>query len=478
MASSSRRSLVGLDVAGTASVNTEENSVASEVVWMTIPQGRLRRTAPLAAISARAAGDGVVDVLRRRLKGERGASLEFHVRNAERYADVLSRSKGVLMKAGQILSFVDTSAALASLQADAEPMEPVLVAAVVESELGRPPEEVFADFCPEPIAAASIGQVHAARLHDGTEVAVKVQYPGVADAISDDLANTELLFTFVKIAKGVVPQARNFDVRAVADEIAERIAEEVDYGIELANQMEFAAHYRGHPFARVPEVFPELSSDRVLTMEMVHGRRWTEIDDVDQALRDRWGEVVYRFFFGSVARFGMFNADPHPGNYLFHDDGTVTFLDFGCVKRLSPTAQRGFFDMPAAAIDNDADRLLGVWIEQGFTRAENPPPADKARRSRSRSRRSSCPSSSVTSRAWTRTSCATSPCRATSSSPTASSSGCTRSSARCGRRRTGGPSSRRTSRDSRPPSWDAWRLTSSRQGATHDDLRRAPRGGA
>src|SRR5256714_948981 len=246
---------------------------------MTIPQGRLRRTAPLAALSARAAGEGVVDVLRRRLKGERGASLEFHVRNAERYADVLSRSKGVLMKVGQILSFVDTSAvlegpygevyrtALASLQADAQPMEPVLVAAVIESELGRPPEELFAEFSPEPIAAASIGQVHTARLHDGTEVAVKVQYPGVADAIRDDLANTELLFTFVKIVKGVVPQYRNFDVRAVADEIAERIGEEVDYGTELANQSEFAEHYRGHPFARVPEVFPELSSDRVLTME-------------------------------------------------------------------------------------------------------------------------------------------------------------------------------------------------------------------
>src|SRR5216110_1436761 len=117
MASSSRRSLVELDAVGTASVNTEESSVSSErrrVRWsaMTIPQGRLRRTAPLAAISARAAGEGVVDVLRRRLKGERGASLEFHVRNAERYADVLSRSKGVLMKVGQILSFVDTSAVL------------------------------------------------------------------------------------------------------------------------------------------------------------------------------------------------------------------------------------------------------------------------------------------------------------------------------------------------------------------------------
>src|SRR4051794_21235489 len=134
---------------------------------MTIPQGRLRRTAPLAAISARAAGEGVIDILRRRLKGQRGTSLEFHVRNAERYADTLSRSKGVLMKVGQILSFVDISAALdrtygeafqaalASLQSDAEPMDLVLVAAVIESELGSGPEDLFEEFSPTPIAAAS-----------------------------------------------------------------------------------------------------------------------------------------------------------------------------------------------------------------------------------------------------------------------------------------------------------------------------------
>src|SRR3954449_2124853 len=235
---------------------------------MTIPQGRVRRTAPLAALSARAAGEGLVDVLRRRLKGERGASVEFHIRNAERYADVLSRSKGLLMKVGQIVSFVDISAALdrtygeayqtalTSLQSDAEPMDPVLVAAVVESELGRAPEELFPEFSATPIAAASIGQVHAARLADGTEVAVKVQYPGVAEAIGDDLANTQLLFTFVKVAKGIVPQVRNFDVRAMADEISERITEELDYAAELASLAEFAEHYRGHPFVRVPEVFP------------------------------------------------------------------------------------------------------------------------------------------------------------------------------------------------------------------------------
>ena len=356
---------------------------------MSIPQGRLRRTAPLAAMSARAAGGGVVDILRRRLKGQRGASLEFHIRNAERYADVLSRSKGVLMKVGQILSFVDISAAvdtnygevyraaLASLQSDAEPMEPELAAAMVESELGRPPEEAFAEFSPTPIAAASIGQVHAARLHDGTEVAVKVQYPGVADAIGDDLANTELLLTFVKIAQGIVPGVGKFDVRGIADEISERFREELDYETELANQREFADHYRGHPFIRVPEVFPELSSARVLTMEMVRGRRWNETVDADQALRDRWGEVAVRFFFGSIARFGMFNADPHPGNYLFHDDGTVTFLDFGCVKRMSPDVQRGFWETGTAVLTNDADHLQRVLIQYGFTPANDPAPADK-----------------------------------------------------------------------------------------------------
>jgi len=357
---------------------------------MTIPQGRVRRTAPLVALSARAAGGTVADVLRRRLTGNEEKSLELHLRNAERYADTLSRSKGVLMKVGQILSFVDISAAvggqygavyrsaLSSLQSDAEPMAPELAAAVIESELGAPPEALFATFSPTPMAAASIGQVHAARLHDGTEVAVKVQYPGVGDAIRDDLANTELLFTFLKIAKGVVPSYRSFDVRAIADEIAERFSEELDYRTELANQADFAEHYRGHPYIRVPDVFPELSSDRVLTTAMAHGRRWDEIGDADQALKDRWGEAIYRFFFGSMARFGMFNADPHPGNYLFHDDGTVTFLDFGCVKRMTPHVQRGVWETAIAAVEGDGERLVRAFVEHGFARAQDPPDPARA----------------------------------------------------------------------------------------------------
>src|SRR5205807_2402013 len=165
--------------------------------------------------------------------------------------------------------------ALSSLRADAPAMEPELAAEVVRTELGKPPEELFAFFSPRPIAAASIGQVHAAELADGTELAVKVQYPGVADAIRADLANTDALAIVVKAALNLLPGfIPNFDPKVFVQEIADRVVEELDYVIEAANQGEFADIYRDHPFIHVPDVFPELSSARVLTMEMVDGRIW------------------------------------------------------------------------------------------------------------------------------------------------------------------------------------------------------------
>lgn len=171
-----------------------------------VPQGRIRRTMPLAGFAARAAGGRIVAGLREKT-GDTGAVARFHERTAERYSELLGRSKGVLMKAGQILSVMDTGwvgngqftgyqAALAHLQADAPPMDPALAREVLQADLGRAAEEVFAEFDDEPMAAASIGQVHRAVLHDGRRVAVKIQYPGAAEAIRDDLANTELLASF------------------------------------------------------------------------------------------------------------------------------------------------------------------------------------------------------------------------------------------------------------------------------------------
>ncbi|MQA88045.1 MAG: AarF/ABC1/UbiB kinase family protein [Streptosporangiales bacterium] len=349
--------------------------------------GRMRRASPLAGLAGKTTGEAVVAALRRRFGA--GDSTEFHVRTADRYADLLGRSKGVLMKAGQILSFVTLGslvppeyrgiyqAALSRLQAEAPPMEPEMAAAVVEAELGSPPEVLFAEFDPHPFAAASIGQVHAARLGDGRRVAVKVQYPGVEEAIRADLDNTELLATFLQLARSLVPGLGRLDVRTVALEVAERIGEEIDYRTEAAYQQRFADAYRGHPFIHVPEVVTELSTRRVLTQGFVEGIPWSEAVRADRSLRDRWGEVIYRFAFGSLRRLRLFNADPHPGNYLFHPDGTVSFVDFGCVKHFTADQVSMMRSIVAATIAGDARAMWRMFVEIGFVDAvHGPDPAD------------------------------------------------------------------------------------------------------
>lgn len=350
-----------------------------------VPRGRLRRAAPLAGLAGRTAGEAVIARLRKNGKG----SADFHADAAQRYAEILGRSKGVLMKAGQILSFVAMGTAvpaeyqtiyqatLARLQDSAPPMPAAEASAVIEAELGSPPEKAFAEFRPEPLAAASIGQVHAARLHDGREVAVKIQYPGVDEAIRADLANTELLTTFFSLARTVTPNLTRLDVRALSREVAARIGEEIDYRVEARNQADFAAAYRGHPFIRIPEVVPELSTRRVFTMELVRGRRWAEAVPADAGLRDRWGEAIFRFAFGSLRRLGLFNADPHPGNYLFGDDGTVTFLDFGCVRRFTSDHIATMLEMLWACVDGDAAALFPVLRRAGFLDTADAPTPDE-----------------------------------------------------------------------------------------------------
>lgn len=347
-------------------------------------RSRLSRTVPLAGLAGRTAGEAVVAALRKRLTGQDSAA-EFHERTSARYAAMLGHSKGVLMKAGQVLSFVALGslvpperqrvyqAAMARLQADAPPMAPELASAVVEAELGAPPEDVFAEFDPHAFAAASIGQVHAARLDDGRPVAVKVQYPGVDQAIRADLDNTELLATFLQLVGAIVPGSNRLDVRAVAQEVAARIGEEIDYRIEATHQTDFANAYRDHPVIRIPEVVPELSTRRVLTMDLVDGMRWSQAVAADQQMRDRWGEVIYRFALGSLRMVGMFHADPHPGNYLFHDDGAVTFLDFGCVNRFSAAQVTLMQRIVAAAIADDAAALWDTFVEIGFLTASDAP---------------------------------------------------------------------------------------------------------
>lgn len=348
-----------------------------------IGRGRLRRAAPLAALSARTAGEVVVAGLRGKLKDTDGA--EFHVRTAERYAELLGRSKGALMKAGQMLSIVSIDSAvpsefqaiyqtaLARLRNDAPPMAPELAQTVLERELGRRAESAFAEFDWNPLAAASIGQVHAARLHDGRAVAVKIQYPGVSSAIAADLKNVELLVAFLNLTAGCMHWKLSFDLRAAAREVGTRIAEELDYRREAANQAKFARYYRGHPFIHVPEVIGELCTDRVLTQELMDGLCWNDALNASQEMRNQWAEALCRFVYGSNDRYGMFNADPHPGNYVFHEDGSVSFLDFGCVRCFRSDQILLMKEvMRASCLHNDALRTWRAGVELGYWGSSDP----------------------------------------------------------------------------------------------------------
>lgn len=294
---------------------------------------------------------------------------QYVIRTAQDVAAELGHMKGVVMKAAQLASVIaetlpdEAQAALATLQADAPPMAPSLAAGVVREELGRDPQRVFLDWSQDPVAAASIGQVHRAVLHDGREVAVKVQYPGVAEAMGADLDNADALYRVVTAFA-----LKSLDAKALVAELRDRMTEELDYRREASRQTEFARAFAGHPAIIVPSVVQELSTGRVLTTEWAAGWTWNElVAQADDATRRRCGEVIWRFVQHSVHRIGAFNGDPHPGNYRFHGDGSVTFLDFGMVKRwdadewarLSPC-------LDAIIVHRDPDLTVETMEAAGF----------------------------------------------------------------------------------------------------------------
>jgi predicted unusual protein kinase regulating ubiquinone biosynthesis (AarF/ABC1/UbiB family) len=316
-----------------------------------------------------------IKVRGRRATEEKRARLEeqFAIRTAQDVAEVLGNMKGAIMKAGQMISFIaeglppEAQAALATLQADVPPMAPSLAEGVIREELGADPDRLFLDWDPVPVAAASIGQVHRAVMPDGRIVAVKVQYPGVDKAIRSDLDNAELLYgLFASFA------LKNMDVKALVDELRKRMADELDYRLEASCQTAFAERYRGHPFIRIPEVVPERSTRRVLTSEWVEGQRWDEfLANAREAERQRAAEVLFRFAQGSIHRHRVFNGDPHPGNYRFHADGSVTFLDFGLVKRWDEGEFEQLTPILDAILDSDPELTVRRAVSAGFLPADH-----------------------------------------------------------------------------------------------------------
>ena len=333
-------------------------------------EGGFGRTASVARIGGRTGRDYALHRARRVFAdSERRAELdtEFELRTAEQIAETLGHMKGAMMKLGQMVSYLDAGLpphvreALAQLQADAPPMSAELAAGVVESELGAPPEVIFAEWDPIPIASASIGQVHRAMTADGRAVAVKVQYPGVDKAIESDLGSANLLFG------GLGMLFPGLESGPIVEEIRERLIEELDYRVEADNQRLFVEAYRGHPTILVPEVVGELSSRRVLTTELADGVRFEEMLTWSQEERDLAAETIFRFVFRSLYTLHAFNGDPHPGNYLFQGDGKVVFLDFGLVKRYTAEEMEVSSSMIRSfVLDGDIHRFRQTIDEIGL----------------------------------------------------------------------------------------------------------------
>ncbi|MGB7587163.1 MAG: AarF/ABC1/UbiB kinase family protein [Solirubrobacterales bacterium] len=351
-----------------------------------IPKGRIRRSAKLGSIvgvqGARYAGTKATNVARSE-EGGRERLEQRHLETAMKMVGALGEMKGAAMKVGQFASFIDTEfipeeyreiyqEQLAKLRTAAPPMPWEKVEKVLDEEYdGEPVSELFADFEQEAFAAASIGQVHRAELLDGRRVAVKIQYPGIAEAVDADLRNAG---TLVRLARALAP---GLDAKAIAHELRERVMEELDYEYEAQNQRTFSRAYRGHPFIYVPDVITRLSRRRVLVTELVEGMDFEEIKELPHEERSRFGEIVFRGSFGSIYHLQHFNADPHPGNYILMADGRVAFLDFGMTKKLDEEQilleQRAF----DAASRDDPEAFREALHDLGFVK--NPSKLDAER---------------------------------------------------------------------------------------------------
>jgi predicted unusual protein kinase regulating ubiquinone biosynthesis (AarF/ABC1/UbiB family) len=304
-------------------------------------RNRGARTARLGRVAVGAAVRWTGDRL-----DSRGSTEEQQRRRAERIVatidalvDQLAVMRGAAMKAGQVLSTMefagldDAQSAylqrrLASLRDSAPAVSWPQMRKVLAADWGEPPERVLGHIDTEPAASASIGQVYRCHTLEGREVAVKVQYPGIAETVEADMRNLMLLSPLLR---QLMP---GLQVKDLLGELRERIAEECDYELEAANHRRLERFWRGHPFVLVPSVHSELSRRRVLVSDWVDGVSFEEVTRRPDAVRDRYAEIVYRFFYGTALNLGLALGDPHPGNYLLHADGRVAFFDFGMMRRL------------------------------------------------------------------------------------------------------------------------------------------------
>ncbi|MFQ5666605.1 MAG: ABC1 kinase family protein [Candidatus Binatia bacterium] len=341
-----------------------------------LTSGRARRVLKVGELATSVGSSYVWQALRwpfRSADKRQQALLDTHIKNAIRIVERSKEMRGAFMKLVQMLSMRDdilpTEAlqVLSVVQSSVPPMDYPLIRKQVIRELGRPPEELFTSFDAEAFAAASLGQVHKARLKTGTEVVVKVQYPGVEQTVNQDLQNIKaLLHTFTLIGRDVMRQ--KIDQSDVYRELEERLHEELDYVNEAKNIALFQKMFRDDDEVIIPDVYPDLSSRRVLTMGLVEGYSFQEIlgPGVEQSLKDWVALKYFRVLWRQVFEYGVLHTDPHPGNYLVTFHPKLAILDFGSIRIFPEDIRRAYHQLAAAILARDEATMADCFVRLGF----------------------------------------------------------------------------------------------------------------
>ena len=294
-----------------------------------------------------------------------GAASDKQIAAALRAA--LGRSKGPLMKVAQMMATIpdflppEYAEEFAQLQMNAPAMGWPFVQRRMRGELGADWEAKFARFDREAAAAASLGQVHRGRTVDGREVACKLQYPEMASAVEADIGQMQGIIGLVRRLNRLV------DPTEIGEEIADRLREELDYEREARHIALYRAVLADHDDISVPEVFPELSTRRLLTMSWLEGRPLKSFLDADQNARNRIATLLVDAWWGPMATLGVIHGDPHLGNYTFGDDGArLNLLDFGCVRIFPPKFVQGVVNLYRALDADDMQAVSAAYADWGF----------------------------------------------------------------------------------------------------------------
>jgi predicted unusual protein kinase regulating ubiquinone biosynthesis (AarF/ABC1/UbiB family) len=354
----------------------------------TLTSGRARRAIKIGGLASQVGSSYLWASLRRPFLDAAGYEREIlstHLKNARRIVESSKQLRGAFMKLIQMLSTrtdllpVEAIDILKTTQSSVPPMDYKLIAQQLRCELGKPPEQLFASFETEAFAAASLGQVHRARLKNGTEVAVKIQYPGVATTVENDLGNLKLLLRTLQAVAGDLMRQK-IDTKSIYAELEERLREELDYVIEARNINEFRHLLADEADVMIPQVIKEFSTRRVLTMTYVDGYRLSDIfgEHADLELRTWVARKYYRLIWRQILEFGVLHTDPQPGNYLVTYHPRFGILDFGSVRHFSETIRRASLQLAQGMLAGDDKSVGAALLKLGYLdRGQDPAPLIK-----------------------------------------------------------------------------------------------------